>query len=446
MLTAYDATFAGWSTRPASTCLLVGDSLGMVLQGHASTLPVTLDADGLSHAHAWRAATARAWLIGRPALRQLPGVARTGAAQRGALMQAGAHMVKLEGGGWTAPRRCASWSSAASRCAPTWASRRRRCTRWAATACRAATTRPRPRCAHATRLAERAPRCWCWRWCRPPWPREVHGTTRRSSPSASAPAPALRRPGAGAARHAAASRAASCRASCATSWRATRRASSEAVRRYVAAVKDGSFPDAERRHCATDSLQARHAHRPHHRRTARRRWPHRQARLRARPWATCTRATWRWCARPSRMAAPVVASIFVNRLQFVPHEDFDTLSAHLERDCDMLRSAGCDLLFAPDESELYPEPQTFKVHAAAGAGRHPRRPFRPGFFTGVCTVVMKLFDCVQPRRGGVRQEGLPAADGDPPHGAAVRAADRDRGRRDRRAPTTAWRCRRATAT
>ena len=59
--------------------------------------------------------------------------------------------------------------------------------------------------------------------------------------------------------------------------------------------------------------------------------------------------------------APVVASIFVNRLQFAPHEDFDRYPRTLQRDAELLHDAGCDLVFAPDESELYPGPQTFKV-------------------------------------------------------------------------------------
>ncbi|SFL96800.1 pantoate--beta-alanine ligase [Variovorax sp. OV329] len=92
-----------------------------------------------------------------------------------------------------------------------------------------------------------------------------------------------------------------------------------------------------------------------------------------------------------------VASIFVNRLQFLPHEDFDTYPRTWESDCEKLRSAGCDLLFAPDEKALYPEPQTCKVHPDPLLADTLEGEFRPGFFTGVCTVVMKLFACVQPR-------------------------------------------------
>ncbi|CAN7602555.1 pantoate--beta-alanine ligase [Variovorax sp. LjRoot84] len=102
-----------------------------------------------------------------------------------------------------------------------------------------------------------------------------------------------------------------------------------------------------------------------------------------------------------RQAKPLgdvtVASIFVNRLQFLPHEDFDTYPRTWDSDCEKLRSAGCDLLFAPDEKALYPEPQTCKVHPGPALADILEGHFRPGFFVGVCTVVMKLFSCVQPR-------------------------------------------------
>jgi pantoate--beta-alanine ligase len=101
-----------------------------------------------------------------------------------------------------------------------------------------------------------------------------------------------------------------------------------------------------------------------------------------------------------RQAKPLgdvtVASIFVNRLQFLPHEDFDTYPRTWESDCAKLEAAGCDLVFAPSEAELYPEPQTFKVHPPAELADILEGHFRPGFFVGVCTVVMKLFQCVQP--------------------------------------------------
>jgi len=129
-----------------------------------------------------------------------------------------------------------------------------------------------------------------------------------------------------------------------------------------------------------------------------------------------------------RQAKPLgdvlVASIFVNRLQFLPHEDFDTYPRTWEADCQALQAAGCDVLFAPGEQELYPEPQTYRVQPPAELADILEGHFRPGFFVGVSTVVMKLFACVQPRvavfgqkdyqqlmviRGMVRQFALPIA-------------------------------------
>jgi pantoate--beta-alanine ligase len=95
-------------------------------------------------------------------------------------------------------------------------------------------------------------------------------------------------------------------------------------------------------------------------------------------------------------ASVVVASIFVNRLQFLPHEDFDSYPRTLAADCAKLQAAGCDIVFAPSEADLYPEPQGFKVQPPAEMADILEGAFRPGFFTGVCTVVSKLFNLVQP--------------------------------------------------
>ena len=89
-----------------------------------------------------------------------------------------------------------------------------------------------------------------------------------------------------------------------------------------------------------------------------------------------------------------VASIFVNRLQFLPHEDFDSYPRTFEADRAALEQAGCDVLFAPREADLYPEPQAFKVTPDPALADLLEGSFRPGFFTGVCTVVMKLFMAV----------------------------------------------------
>ncbi|MFN2643528.1 MAG: pantoate--beta-alanine ligase [Burkholderiales bacterium] len=96
-----------------------------------------------------------------------------------------------------------------------------------------------------------------------------------------------------------------------------------------------------------------------------------------------------------REASAVVASIFVNRLQFLPGEDFDRYPRTLERDRKMLETEGVELLFAPSESALYPQPQSYRVKPGGLADELEGR-VRPGFFEGVCTVVLKLFNCVQP--------------------------------------------------
>ena len=99
----------------------------------------------------------------------------------------------------------------------------------------------------------------------------------------------------------------------------------------------------------------------------------------------------------ARTRAPRVAvSIFVNRLQFAPSEDFDKYPRTFEDDCSRLREAGVDLLFAPDETVLYPQPQTYIVQPPPVA-EQLEGAFRPRFFHGVATVVLKLFNCVQPQ-------------------------------------------------
>ncbi|MDM9561155.1 MULTISPECIES: pantoate--beta-alanine ligase [Bordetella] len=95
---------------------------------------------------------------------------------------------------------------------------------------------------------------------------------------------------------------------------------------------------------------------------------------------------------------PVVASIFVNRLQFGPNEDFDRYPRTLRDDIDKLeRQRDVYVLFAPDEREMYPEPQNYRVQPPDDLGDILEGEFRPGFFGGVSTVVLKLLSCVQPR-------------------------------------------------
>jgi pantoate--beta-alanine ligase len=130
----------------------------------------------------------------------------------------------------------------------------------------------------------------------------------------------------------------------------------------------------------------------------------------------------------------VVASIFVNRLQFGPTDDFDTYPRTFDSDCAGLADAGVAVVFAPDEREVYPEPQEFRVTPPA-IGDTLEGEFRQGFFGGVATVVLKLFNMVQPRvavfgkkdyqqlmivRGMIRQLNLPI---EIEAGETIRAAD-----------------------
>jgi pantoate--beta-alanine ligase len=92
----------------------------------------------------------------------------------------------------------------------------------------------------------------------------------------------------------------------------------------------------------------------------------------------------------------VVSSIFVNRLQFGPNEDFDSYPRTFKDDCEKLEAAGVDLLFAPGENDLYPEPQQYQVDPPEIQNQLDGE-FRPGHFRGVATVVLKLFNIVQPQ-------------------------------------------------
>lgn len=99
--------------------------------------------------------------------------------------------------------------------------------------------------------------------------------------------------------------------------------------------------------------------------------------------------------REGRRACTVV-SIFVNRMQFGPREDFDKYPRTLRADCEKLEAAGCDVVFAPDESQIYPEPQTYAVEPPEIANILDGA-VRPGHFRGVATVVLKLFNMVAPK-------------------------------------------------
>ncbi len=95
-------------------------------------------------------------------------------------------------------------------------------------------------------------------------------------------------------------------------------------------------------------------------------------------------------------ASCVVASIFVNRLQFGPTEDFAKYPRTLEEDCAKLKSCGVDMVFTPDENAIYPVQQKVMVDLPAIANELCGK-FRPGHFRGVATVVLKLFNIVQPQ-------------------------------------------------
>jgi len=92
----------------------------------------------------------------------------------------------------------------------------------------------------------------------------------------------------------------------------------------------------------------------------------------------------------------VVTTIFVNRLQFGQHEDFDKYPRTFEDDCAKLAAHGCHAVFAPDEGQMYPEAQVFSVEPPPVANKLEGR-FRPGHFRGMATVVLKLFNIVQPQ-------------------------------------------------
>jgi len=93
----------------------------------------------------------------------------------------------------------------------------------------------------------------------------------------------------------------------------------------------------------------------------------------------------------------VVASIFVNPLQFGPAEDLERYPRNLERDKAMLIAAGVDILFAPQPADMYPQPMKTVVDVPE-LGGELEGAVRPGHFAGVATVVCKLFHLIQPNR------------------------------------------------
>jgi len=118
MLTCYDASFARLLDDAGVDVLLVGDSLGMVLQGHASTVPVSLD-EMAYHAQCVARGNRHAWIIGDLPFGSYQASTEQALRSAARLMQSGAHMVKFEGGGWTV-EIVRALVERASRCARTW--------------------------------------------------------------------------------------------------------------------------------------------------------------------------------------------------------------------------------------------------------------------------------------------------------------------------------------
>lgn len=91
----------------------------------------------------------------------------------------------------------------------------------------------------------------------------------------------------------------------------------------------------------------------------------------------------------------VIVSIYVNPTQFGPNEDFNNYPRTLDADREVCRKAGVDLIFAPEHAEIYPPGDETRVRPGPLADTLCG-PFRPGHFEGVCTVIAKLFNIVQP--------------------------------------------------
>lgn len=94
----------------------------------------------------------------------------------------------------------------------------------------------------------------------------------------------------------------------------------------------------------------------------------------------------------------VVVSIFVNPTQFGPNEDFESYPRDLKKDCDLVEGAGCDLVFAPEPEDMYPQHYATYADVFGGLTDKLCGASRPGHFKGVATVVTKLFNIVMPTR------------------------------------------------
>ncbi len=115
------------------------------------------------------------------------------------------------------------------------------------------------------------------------------------------------------------------------------------------------------------------------------------------PWERSTKGISPWCARPGTQCDQVVASIFVNPLQFGPNEDLAKYPRNFERDRELLAQEGVDFVFAPGVEEMYPAGAVTYVTVEGLSDKLCGRS-RPGHFRGVTTVVAKLFNIVEPDR------------------------------------------------
>lgn len=101
-------------------------------------------------------------------------------------------------------------------------------------------------------------------------------------------------------------------------------------------------------------------------------------------------------AKARQRPGTLVTSIFINRLQFGPQDDYSRYPRTLDQDCGLLAATGCDVVFAPSDEQMYPQPQEYRLAPPSAMADIFEGVARQGFFVGVCTVVMKLFHIVQP--------------------------------------------------
>ena len=198
-LTCYDASFAVLVDAADVDVVLVGDSLGMVIQGHDTTVPVTMD-DIVYHTGRG-ARTASPVPDRRPAVHELPDAGQALANAVRLMQEGGAKMVKLESGAGSS-RSSSSWRGTTSRCARTWASSRSRCTRPAASACRAATDAAARRMLQNAKALESAGADIVLLECIPVRARQARSPRRSSAGDRHRRRPGHRRPDPGAVRHA----------------------------------------------------------------------------------------------------------------------------------------------------------------------------------------------------------------------------------------------------